>query len=321
MLKSRNNFSKNGQRLCFLVLGMHRSGTSALSRTLSLMGAALPKKLMVAGEGNSQGHWESQRLADYHDLILTKLQSSWDTPDFLDLTRLSNANREQIKQEIIQIIHEEYGDAETIVIKDPRICRFPEFFGECLEAAGYNIQPVFIFRHPFEVIESLQKRKAFWRNDYGDNEAAILWMIHNLEILKFLENFSRVNCSYASFFKDWRRIVTNIIYKTDAVYLSYDLLLNDWQQSAKKILHKAGRSTLRINKEVRKEVEAFLTGDLRHNYFQLSKVSLDTDLLKCVEELWELLNKRKYNRKFFDSADLIRNRLNLILANRNCVNS
>ena len=44
-------------RTCLFVLGMHRSGTSALTRVLSIAGAKLPASLMDAGKGNNGGHW------------------------------------------------------------------------------------------------------------------------------------------------------------------------------------------------------------------------------------------------------------------------
>ena len=48
-----------------MVLGMHRSGTSALTRIFSLLGADLPKNLMPPSPANKTGYWESQDLMDH----------------------------------------------------------------------------------------------------------------------------------------------------------------------------------------------------------------------------------------------------------------
>ncbi|HNA50429.1 MAG TPA: sulfotransferase family protein, partial [Mycobacterium sp.] len=40
------------------VLAMARSGTSALTRVLSLCGAALPAGMLGANKGNQRGYWE-----------------------------------------------------------------------------------------------------------------------------------------------------------------------------------------------------------------------------------------------------------------------
>ena len=52
----------NEKRICLLVLGMHRSGTSALAHVLNILGATLPKQLVGPGEGNVAGHFEPERI-------------------------------------------------------------------------------------------------------------------------------------------------------------------------------------------------------------------------------------------------------------------
>ena len=74
-----------GQRTCLLVLGMHRSGTSAFTRILNLMGAKLPKQLIGALPGNEAGHWEPERLVLLHDQMLAEAGSSWRDLRPLDL--------------------------------------------------------------------------------------------------------------------------------------------------------------------------------------------------------------------------------------------
>jgi len=65
---------KKARKVAILVAGMHRSGTSALARTLSLLGCDLPKTLMPASGGNEAGYWESQAIANLNDELL---ESCW----------------------------------------------------------------------------------------------------------------------------------------------------------------------------------------------------------------------------------------------------
>ena len=64
------------ERMCILVAGMHRSGTSAVTRMISLLGADLPQHVMPARHGNMAGHWEPERIADLHDEILASANTS-----------------------------------------------------------------------------------------------------------------------------------------------------------------------------------------------------------------------------------------------------
>ena len=65
------------KRVMLAVLGMHRSGTSAVTRILSLLGADLPIHLLGGNASNEPGHWESTRLIQIHDEMLAEGGSSW----------------------------------------------------------------------------------------------------------------------------------------------------------------------------------------------------------------------------------------------------
>ena len=45
-------------KVALLVMGVGRSGTSAVTRVLNLLGAALPAKTLAANYGNERGYWE-----------------------------------------------------------------------------------------------------------------------------------------------------------------------------------------------------------------------------------------------------------------------
>src|ERR1700691_3651857 len=67
-----------------VVLGMHRSGTSAVSRILNLLGADLgPTQDLLTEYDNPAGHWESKSLVACTDWILAAFARSWDFPPWL----------------------------------------------------------------------------------------------------------------------------------------------------------------------------------------------------------------------------------------------
>ena len=51
-------------RTAILVSGMHRSGTSAITRVVSLLGAGLPCDIIDARRDNERGFWEGRAVVD-----------------------------------------------------------------------------------------------------------------------------------------------------------------------------------------------------------------------------------------------------------------
>ncbi len=62
--------------IILFVLGMARSGTSALTRVLSLCGAALPAGLLGATADNPRGYWEPRAVIHLNEAILRRRGSS-----------------------------------------------------------------------------------------------------------------------------------------------------------------------------------------------------------------------------------------------------
>ena len=56
---------------------MHRSGTSALTRVLNLVGCDLPRTLVAPKQDNIAGFWESQAVVELNQAILTSAGSAW----------------------------------------------------------------------------------------------------------------------------------------------------------------------------------------------------------------------------------------------------
>lgn len=67
----------HGRRLAVLVLGMHRSGTSVLTRAIALLGASLPSDLHPPGADNPDGYWEPAGLQRINDRLLQAAGSAW----------------------------------------------------------------------------------------------------------------------------------------------------------------------------------------------------------------------------------------------------
>ena len=71
------------RRMVICTLGMHRSGTSVVSRILNLLGVHLGMHESVSGiraPDNPKGYWEHNPLALLNDEILARFGGQWDEP-------------------------------------------------------------------------------------------------------------------------------------------------------------------------------------------------------------------------------------------------
>ncbi|YBV96726.1 hypothetical protein M1D80_07340 [Phyllobacteriaceae bacterium JZ32] len=223
------------QRTCVLVLGMHRSGTSALTRVLNLVGCDLPKTVMPANPTNETGHWEPTPIAQLNDRILTSASSKWD--DWLDFSsdQPNSAQGEKFREEATATLEKEFGDSRLFVLKDPRICRLAPFWIEVLQNAGIHPLVITPVRNPLEVAASLQKRNGF-ELPYGH----LLWLRHMLDAEFASRNVPRY-------------------------FTSYDRLLGEWADVLREAASAFGISWPRISDETAAEIDAYLSEKYRHH--------------------------------------------------------
>lgn len=109
-----------------LVLGMHRSGTSACTRVLNMLGCALSHKLLGAGDGNESGHWEAIEAVALNDEILSSAGSSHDDWGPINPDWRRSAIRSHMIGRAKQIVAEHLEIGPLFAIKDPRICRLAD---------------------------------------------------------------------------------------------------------------------------------------------------------------------------------------------------
>ena len=106
------------ERTAILVLGMHRSGTSALTGTLILLGARQPATLMEPLEANPRGYWESRPFCDFHDHLLQAGGTCWDQWTRFQLDRIGVDTTARLREEFVHLLSHEFGDAPLFVVKE-----------------------------------------------------------------------------------------------------------------------------------------------------------------------------------------------------------
>lgn len=186
-------------RTAILVLGMHRSGTSALARIVNFLGAAMPRHLIPAHQSNPRGHWEPAPLVELHNQLLASLDSSWDDWRTPGVRWKESDAASRFSGTIRMTIDEEYGNAPLFVLKDPRICRTLPYWMSILEKSGIRSAPLIIVRNPLEVAESLRVR-----DNISFEKAMLLWLRHNLDAEYETRHLQRNIVTFDALLEDWK---------------------------------------------------------------------------------------------------------------------
>lgn len=183
----------------FVVAGMHRSGTSAIARVISLLGAELPRNLMQPGFDNPKGFWESANVAALNDEILKSIGSSWD--DLLaHLIRRGNVSISgSFERRIAEVLSAEFSLERSLVLKEPRIALLLDLWTEALSKQRFAPCIVIPIRDPLEVAASLGAR-----NQFTVGRSLLLWLAYFLSAERASRGHRRVFVHYADFLLDWR---------------------------------------------------------------------------------------------------------------------
>jgi hypothetical protein len=192
--------------VALFVLGMNRSGTSALTRVLSLCGGALPAGLLGAMPDNPLGHWEPRAANYLNEAILHRNGSTMFDPTL----RLQEEGAFDAREKAACIA--EIGAfltalpaAPLVVIKDPRITVLAGVWFEAARLAGFDIVTVIAVRHPQEVIASVAKRFPA-----SPELSSALWLKANLLAERDTRGLPRVFVDYTNLLDDWRREIKRI---------------------------------------------------------------------------------------------------------------
>lgn len=182
-----------------LVLGMHRSGTSSVTGTLSQLGVALGQDLLPPMPDNPKGFFEQKTVVDLHDEILEALGTSWDDPRGLPEGWEDDPALAPHRERLRQLITQDFGGAQLWTAKDPRLCRLLPLWLGILGTLHITPKIVFVMRNPDEVVRSLGER-----NETPAEQAAMLWLSYTLSAERSSRALPRSVVRYEDWLHDWR---------------------------------------------------------------------------------------------------------------------
>jgi O-antigen biosynthesis protein len=240
-----------------VVLGMHRSGTSAVTRGLKVMGVELGNRLMLPTQFNPKGYWEDMDIYQLNVDMLTAIGSDW-----FHVTALGKDDVEVLCKKgyflrAVELLRQKVGSSSVFGFKDPRVAKLLPFWKEVFKHCGFYVYYVLVIRHPLSVAHSLANREGF-----DAKLSYLMWL------------------SY---------VVAGILETIDETFLlvDYDRLM----QSPEFELGRIARTVcLEINpRELQIYKKDFLDHTLRHTVYDLNDLLLDDSCPPIVHEIYTVL--------------------------------
>jgi hypothetical protein len=141
---------------CILVIGMHRSGTSATTASLEALGVSTlaESDQIVASHWNERGNYESRALKDLNDRLLFSLGGTWSGPPDLTPGWETDSSQDVRRAKAVRTFAK-YFPTRPMVWKDPRNCITLPFWRTVIAPP---LAAVFVLRDPLEVARSLAAR-------------------------------------------------------------------------------------------------------------------------------------------------------------------
>ncbi|MDE1145990.1 MAG: sulfotransferase [Azospirillaceae bacterium] len=246
-------------RRIVVLLGMHRCGTSALTRGLLTLGVDLGDSLMPPNEGNRRGYWEDTEVVALNDQLLARFGHSWHTITSIPDEQLTGEATADLMLEAATLLRRKLKEGRVFAMKDPRMARLLPFWKAvfahlCLDAAY-----VIAVRNPVSVAASLRRRDSF-----PAEKSHYLWQGHMLAALHHSAGHARV-------------------------IVEYDTLMADPLPQLRRLADGLG---LPLNvEEAERYARDFLTEELRHSTFDAEDLRLERSVPQEVTVAHTLLHR------------------------------
>lgn len=278
------------KRKCLLILGMHRSGTSAVAGAIynSNNSIEFTNNLLGATKDNNKGHFENRSFVELNDEILRSVNLTWDTT-LNPLISIDDKQKKAYKSRIAEILEKEYTSENLIAIKDPRISILLPLYLDVLEQQDFEICLLSIIRNPLDVAKSLQRR-----NNITIENGLKIWAFYNRSIELNSRQLNQAWFGYDNLIQgneqtigEINKYLKSISFVSDGLNMSF--------------LDKGLQNNASTSEELNSSVP-FIYQSL---FKQLSKAKLNTKVLDDIYS--ELIDGRFFNELnttiYFDSGN------------------
>ncbi len=264
------------QKHLIIVLGMHRSGTSAITRGLETLGVSLGNQLVTGKAGeNDKGFFEDREFLDLNQTLLADLGTSWDALGNFPISTGSSLKIQKYQFSFSQLIKNRFQETDYYGLKDPRFCKLLPLIEPVLLDLGINVRLIIASRNPLSVANSILKR-----NQIPLVKGLYLWFEHTILSLQYSKNYPRLVVDYDRILKNTTNEIKRV---ADFLEINHQVLAEDLYSYQ----------------------SIFLDSKLRHSEYTLADLVDNQTIPKIVVELYQILITLSEDPIFSTSADTI----------------
>ena len=252
----------------FVVLGMGRSGTSAITRGLQALGISLGGDLVPPQAGyNEKGFFEDTQIVQLNEELLSVLGSRWDALPLIHPSEFRECGHlEQFKFRAIVLLRSRLGSGGGMfAFKDPRTAQLLPFWKEVFDEIGIDVCYILASRHPTSVADSLQKSGTACEKSF------YLWLDRVTASLLHTDNRNRL-------------------------VVDYDLLIDDPALQLKRIAEAFSLPFDPHSPRVQEYTGEFLEKRLRHTRYEPDSLPFDPLATKDVTAIYDFLMQMARDR-------------------------
>lgn len=221
------------------VLGMMRTGTSAVAGILDLLGVSFgpEERLLEPNVANPAGFWEHKGIIALNDELLERLGGTWYEPPSPPLGWHDRPDFDDLRARATALVETELAVQEAWAWKDPRTCLTLPFW----RALVPDLFPVICLRQPADTAQSLATMgwAAVDRLNHPYETALDLWLRYTEDALEHTRGRARL-------------------------LVFHDELLDDPGRQSERLAAFTGLSGL-LTPAVRHEIEGFVRPAVRHH--------------------------------------------------------
>ncbi len=245
----------------FVVLGMHRSGTSAVARGVQALGVTLGSPLLPPNAENPGGFWEHEAIVDLNERLLRALHLRWDSIRLIRPESWESDEVEAFLAEFSDLAARYFRGEHRWAFKDPRTMRLLPFWQRALLRGGFAPSYIFVVRNPLSVAESLRSR-----NQFSIIKSQLLWLAYNLPAVSALRDSA-------------------------VVFVDYDRLVDSPVRELGRVAKTLGLDLENAKEELSGYAEEFLDPALRHFRLTAEDLRRHPDVLDPVRRAYQWLHQ------------------------------